>query len=308
MAPSAASAPLATKTIYPTGPAKGRSARRTPVGLLHGFTQNLGVLEPFGRLLAELAERRVVLVDLPGHGGSSGIVLDLDDCADLLAEMLEGSALVGYSLGGRLALTLARRHPRAMAAIAVVGFLVGVTGCLHEDGLADAADGFGGGRSREQTLAIMRDSRIGSYGATALILSLSARWLLIASLPSAYAAQYLVAAHVLCRWTALPLGRWLDPARSGRGDHPGEKGAGQGARLARLTGFGALLGGSLAAIGIVAAVLRRRCAAPALSAVGVTLLTGMYYRRRIGGITGDCFGATSQIAEIAVYLCGVCTL
>jgi adenosylcobinamide-GDP ribazoletransferase len=233
------------------------------------------------------------------------------NAGDALAGAAGYFPVVGLLIGGAAAglnRLLLPHLPRTVAAIAVVGFLVGVTGCLHEDGLADAADGFGGGRSREQTLAIMRDSRIGSYGATALILSLSARWLLIASLPSAYAAQYLVAAHVLCRWTALPLGRWLDPARSGRGDHPGEKGAGQGARLARLTGFGALLGGSLAAIGIVAAVLRRRCAAPALSAVGVTLLTGMYYRRRIGGITGDCFGATSQIAEIAVYLCGVCTL
>ncbi|MDA8209346.1 MAG: alpha/beta fold hydrolase [Actinomycetota bacterium] len=154
---------MATKTIYPTGPAKGRSARRTPVGLLHGFTQNLGVLEPFGRLLAELAERRVVLVDLPGHGGSSGIVLDLDECADLLAEMLEGSALVGYSLGGRLALTLARRHPRAMAAIAVVG---------ANPGLADPDD-------RAERLANDRRlaERLAAVGDPAQLRSFLASWL-----------------------------------------------------------------------------------------------------------------------------------
>lgn len=122
---------MATKTIYPAGPAKERSIRRTPVALLHGFTQNQGVLEPFGRLLAELAGRPVVLVDLPGHGGSSGIVLDLPGCADLLARRLAGSALVGYSLGGRITLTLAQRHPNAMAALAVIG---------ANPGLADPVD------------------------------------------------------------------------------------------------------------------------------------------------------------------------
>lgn len=236
------------------------------------------------------------------------------NAGDALARAAGFFPLVGLLIGGAAAALnrlLLFHLPRPVAAIAVLGFLVGVTGCLHEDGLADAADGFGGGWSREQALAIMRDSRIGSYGAAALTLSLSARWLLIASLPSADAARYLIAAHVLCRWTALPLGYWLPAARSAAdragGAQTGEKGAGQGALLAGRTGRGALLAGSLAAMGIAAAMLRRRSLGPLLGALGVTLLTGMYYRRRIGGVTGDCFGATNQIAEIAVYLCGVYT-
>ena len=108
-----------------------RSGLRTPVVVLHGFTQNQAVLEPFARLLAELTLRQVRLVDLPGHGGSAGVILDLGATADLVAEVAPGAALVGYSLGGRIGLTLAHRHPNALAALVVVG---------ANPGLADPAE------------------------------------------------------------------------------------------------------------------------------------------------------------------------
>ena len=76
-------------------------------------------------------------------------------------------------------------------------YLVLITGCLHEDGLADTADGFGGGWTKDQILLILKDSRIGSYGATALVLSLLARYLLLASLPLEHFAAYVISAHVL---------------------------------------------------------------------------------------------------------------
>lgn len=80
---------------------------------------------------------------------------------------------------------------------------------------------------------------------------------------------------------------------------------GQGARIARLTTSGGLVIGSLLTLAIVLALLRIRGLVPVVVTLAVTLLTGLYYKRRIGGITGDCFGATNQLTEIAVYLCGV---
>ena len=105
---------------------------------------------------------------------------------------------------------------RPLVAVILLVYLVLITGCLHEDGLADTADGFGGGRTKDQILAILKDSRIGSYGATALVLSLLARYLLLASLPLEHFAAYVISAHVLCRWSSLPLSYFLPPAREAR--------------------------------------------------------------------------------------------
>ena len=186
--------------------------------------------------------------------------------------------------------------PAAVAALGAVLFTTVVTGGLHEDGLADAADGFGGGWRREQVLEIFRDSRIGSYGAIAVAFSILSRTLLIAALPRALAVQYLVAAHVLCRWTVLPLGCVLPAARND---------SGQGARLARQISVLSLAMGSIFAIATAAYLLRASASTAVLAALAVTALSGLYYHRRIGGVTGDCFGATMQLTEIAVYFTGV---
>ena len=185
---------------------------------------------------------------------------------------------------------------RSLAALLVVAFFVLSTRGLHEDGLADAADGFGGGWNREQILTIMRDSRIGSFGAIALALSLLARFTLLSSLPANRFAPFVISAHVLCRWTTLPLSYFLPSARESEG---------QGARIAQKTSLGALLAGSGISLAIVAFVMRTTCWIPILAAAAVTLLSALYYGRRLGGVTGDCFGATNQLAEIAIYFCGV---
>ncbi len=223
---------------------------------------------------------------------------------DSLARAVKFFPIVGFLIGSGsvvLYLLFAPHLPLTIVALLVVIYLVAITGCLHEDGLTDSADGFGGGREREKVLAIMRDSRIGTYGATALVLSLLARVLLIASLPRVQAAGYLIAAPVLSRWTTLPLSFFLSPARKRSESHVD----GQGARIARLTTRGSLIIGSLFTLVIVFALLRMHALIPILGTLGVTLLTALYYNHRIGGITGDCFGATSQMTEIAVYLCGV---
>ena len=223
---------------------------------------------------------------------------------DSLARAVKFFPLVGLLIGsGSLLLysLLAPHLPLTIVALVIVVYLAAITGCLHEDGLADCADGFGGGWERERVLAIMRDSRIGAYGAAALALSLLARVLLIAALPRTQVAAYLLAAPVLSRWTTLPLSRFLPPAR----EPADARIDGQGARIARLTTQGSLIAGSLFTFAIVFALLRLRALVPLAATVGVTLVTGIYYKHRIGGITGDCFGATNQLAEIAVYLCGV---
>jgi adenosylcobinamide-GDP ribazoletransferase len=223
--------------------------------------------------------------------------------ADSLSRSVKFFPLVGVIVGGSAALLhmLVVPHlPGAIAALVVLVFLVAVTGCLQEDGLADVADGFGGGRDREQILAILRDSRIGSYGGVALALSLLSRVLLLSSIPITLVAPYLIAAHVLCRWTVLPLSYFLPPARP---ETP-EGADGQGARIAKLTSTGTLIGGTIFSLATAALLLRTRAIAPIIVVTVLTLITGSYYKRRIGGITGDCFGATIQLAEIGVYVCG----
>ena len=223
--------------------------------------------------------------------------------ADSLSRSVKFFPLVGVFVGGGAAvlhLLFALHLPRAIVALLVLLYLVLVTGCLHEDGLADAADGFGGGRNREQILLILRDSRIGSYGGIALTLSLLGRLLLLSSLPMEQVAHYLITAHVLCRWTTLPLSYFLPTART----QSAQQVDGQGARIARLTSTGTLVGGTFFSFAVATWLLGIHAIAPILSAILLTLVTGIYYKRRIGGVTGDCFGATNQLAEIGVYLCG----
>jgi adenosylcobinamide-GDP ribazoletransferase len=221
-----------------------------------------------------------------------------------LARAVKFFPIVGLLIGSGSVLLyrlLAPHLPLTIVALLVVIYLVAITGCLHEDGLADSVDAFGGGWERERVLEIMRDSRIGSYGAASLALSLLARVLLIASLPRVQVASYLIAAPVLSRWTTLPLSFFLSPAR----ERSETQVDGQGARIARLTSPTSLIVGSLFTFVIAFALLRIRALVPVLVSIGVTLITALYYKHRIGGVTGDCFGATNQLTEIAVYLCGV---
>lgn len=185
---------------------------------------------------------------------------------------------------------------RWVAALFTVLLLVLLTGGLHEDGLADVADAFGGASDREQVLHILKDSRIGSFGALALSFSVLARIFLIASLPPQRTFAFLTTAQVLCRWTALPLAAALPAARGP---------VGQGARLAGQVSPLSLCAGTLLSLALSVWLLRGASWQPWILAMAITGLSGIYYWRRIRGITGDCFGATSQLVEIAVYCCGV---
>ncbi len=207
-------------------------------------------------------------------------------------------ALLGLAAALPFLLALSLNEPPLVAAILGVAAAVTLTGALHEDGLADVADGFGGGFSRERKLEIMRDSRIGAYGATALMLSLGLRAACLAALAATpgRALLVLMAAGAVSRAACLAPLVVLPPARS--------DGAGQAASfltreeakpafvLALALAFLPALGGASVGACLAAALL---------AGLLVWGLCGLA-RTQIGGQTGDVAGAAQQAAEIAVLL------
>jgi adenosylcobinamide-GDP ribazoletransferase len=218
---------------------------------------------------------------------------------DSLSRAAKFFPLVGLVVGCGAALLqkmLLTHLSRPLIALVVLAYLMLITGCLHEDGLADTADGFGGGWGKDQILAILRDSRIGSYGAAALVMSVLTRYVLLVTLPIEHFAAFVISGQVLCRWSSLPLSYFLPSARQQDG---------LGARIAKLTSMPSLIFGSLFSFAVVGYELRWSAVAPVLAAGLVTALSGWFYWRKIRGVTGDCFGATNQLSEVAVYFCGV---
>jgi adenosylcobinamide-GDP ribazoletransferase len=219
--------------------------------------------------------------------------------ADALAESGRYFPIVGAIVGGgavAVDLLIGSRADRNVSIALILVYLVLVTGGLHEDALADAADGFGGGGTSHRVLAIMRDSHIGSFGALAIGCSLLARFAFLTSVPAARLHGVLISGQVLGRWATVPLARWLPPSRPEDG---------QGARMAQKTSTTALVIASVLAAVIVTLASGVEAVWMTAAACVVAGLTAAYYRRRIGGITGDCLGATCQVAECAVYLSGV---
>jgi adenosylcobinamide-GDP ribazoletransferase len=181
-------------------------------------------------------------------------------------------------------------------AIAAIALLVAVTGALHEDGLGDVADGLGGHQPKDRALAIMKDSRIGAYGALALVLSLLLRVSLLADLVAAGAAQAALALLVVAAasrgamawlWSSLP-----SASASGVAARVGQPGAPTGRIAAALGTVLLVLGGAVVA-GFAGAVL------PLLLGLLVLGQFRKFLIRRLGGQTGDCLGAAQQLTEIA---------
>jgi adenosylcobinamide-GDP ribazoletransferase len=204
-------------------------------------------------------------------------------------------ALVGGLAAGILYLATLIGLPGEAAAILALGGMIVLTGAIHEDGLADVADGFAGGRTREDRLRIMRDSRIGTYGALALIVSVAIRWAAITALlrhGAGTAAVALVVAGAASRLTPVLLMRLLAPAREdGLGATAGRP-EGMTVRIAVALSLLVLLllPGPAAGLAVIIVV--------ALAFASVAALA----RRRIGGHTGDVLGAGQQVTEMLVLL------
>ena len=227
----------------------------------------------------------------------------IDVPADKFKRVVPRWPLVGWLTSLMMALVLwviGRFVPLTVAWIAALGMRMLLTGCLHEDGLADFFDGFGGGTTRERRLAIMKDSHIGSYGVIALIVYVA----LMLQLPAVLPRETLILA-VLCGdcWSkccAAQLINFLPYART-------EETAKNKMVYERM-GLGDLLlcffFGLAPAFVIVFALklLPMRFLLLLLVPVVVLLLLQLLMRRKIQGYTGDCCGATFLICELAFYL------
>ena len=173
----------------------------------------------------------------------------------------------------------------------ITGLLL--TGVFHEDGLADSADGLGGGQSKEAKLAIMKDSRIGTYGATALVMALLFKFVLLMAIEPVGLA--LVVAHALSRTFAASLLASLPYVQSDATSKSKPLACQQNQADRTVLAF-------------IAVLLLLALPWPlALSVMGVTwaLRQGIIYqlRRLIGGYTGDTLGASQQMSELSIYLC-----
>jgi adenosylcobinamide-GDP ribazoletransferase len=210
--------------------------------------------------------------------------------------------LVGAVAAGVFVLALQGLPALAAALLSMVATVL-LTGAFHEDGLADVADGLGGSADRARALEIMKDSRIGAFGAIALVLALGLKAALLAALaaPGASAVAIAVAvaaAHVLSRLAPLFLIRWLP--------YVGEAGASKAKPLADAIGGGALLVGVLWSLPAIALLLwaqgPARTLALALACALAALAMARLFKRRLQGFTGDGLGATQQVCELAIYL------
>jgi adenosylcobinamide-GDP ribazoletransferase len=210
-------------------------------------------------------------------------------------------AAVGLAGGLILAVTAFLGLPPLLRAGLATAALVAMTGALHEDGLADLADGFGGGSTRERKLEIMRESRIGAYGAAALALALILRvGALAASLQGSFwrAALSLILVAAVSRAAALMPLALLAPARA---DGAGAAAGGlDGNALAAAWGSALVIALALGLIALGAAHALLAALASAAGGLGVVALA----RRALGGQTGDVAGAAQQCAEIAAW-CGL---
>jgi adenosylcobinamide-GDP ribazoletransferase len=192
--------------------------------------------------------------------------------------------------------------PVSLAIIAGMAATLLVTGAFHEDGFADAVDGFGGGWEKTRVLEIMKDSRIGSFGAIAIALLLLAKYSALAEIDAGgeppLLACALVAGHALSRFASTSLLYALDYVR--------EDETAKSKPLARRLSAGEM--GVAALFGLAPCLLLsgpQLLVAIALVAV-VTLLAARYFVRRIGGYTGDCLGAAQQATELAFYVGLLC--
>ncbi|MDR1937283.1 MAG: adenosylcobinamide-GDP ribazoletransferase [Tannerellaceae bacterium] len=205
--------------------------------------------------------------------------------------------LTGWLTGGLMAAVLwlaAQALPFPAAALVAMAFRTGLTGALHEDGLADFLDGFGGGKTREQTLAIMKDSGVGTYGVAGLILYFLLLWSLLSSFSLPVACGVVVSADAWSKSVAAQLSNLLPYAR--------KEAESKSLTVYERMSWRAILFSFLC--GLLPLLL---FLPPALWAAGlfppvVFLFLCRTMKKRLQGYTGDCCGATFLLCELAFYL------
>jgi adenosylcobinamide-GDP ribazoletransferase len=246
------------------------------------------------RLVADLTTSVVFCTRLPiAQRGPEAGAVERASWAFPLAGALVGTfgGLI-YWIAHRLGVP-----PSLAAGLALIATLV-LTGALHEDGLADTADGFGGGNGREAKLAIMHDSRIGTYGTCALVSSIVLRWSAVAAIARPHAVVLaLFCSHAAARAILPAFMLLVPPARKDGLSFNAGRPAWESSAIAVIFGLIALA----VALGPAAAI-----AVLLLLAAGVG--TAWLSMRQIGGQTGDVLGALEQVAESLILLVAVAAL
>lgn len=233
-----------------------------------------------------LALRFLTVVPVPGREAEGPAALGRAAWWFPVVGLMLGGALAGL---GRLVDAL---WPPVVGAALLVTVWKAVTGGIHLDGLADSLDGLAG-RDAARRLAIMRDSRIGVFGAAGLILLLLLAVTALAGLAASIRLRVLVLAPLIGRVTPLLAGAWLAPATPGQG-----LGAAFAAGLSPWAGpVHAVVAGALAAW-----LLGGWGVAVAAAAWGGALLAAAFVARRLGGLTGDVLGAVVELAELGALL------
>jgi adenosylcobinamide-GDP ribazoletransferase len=254
-----------------------------------GFSQ-MNYVELLGRIVADIkvAVSLATIVPVgPAKSLHDGEIAQASWALPVAGLLVGLPGAVVYAIAHRVGL------PAEPAAVLALAATVLVTGAIHEDGLADTLDGLGGGKSRDSRLEIMRDSRIGTYGACALVISITLRWSALATIaePAAVATALLMA-HAAAR-AALPVFMWLIPPARPDGLSAGAgQPSPQSAIMAVSLGILCLvigLGPGKAIMGLI------------LLSIGA-LIWGVIATRQIGGQTGDILGALEQAGEIAILL------
>jgi adenosylcobinamide-GDP ribazoletransferase len=203
--------------------------------------------------------------------------------------------LIGWLVGGSCGLVFYLADwlwPQTTAVMLALIAGILLTGALHEDGFADVCDGFGGGMNKARVLEIMKDSHIGVYGVIGLLLLLSLKASLLIEMPAAAVPWVLLAGHSVSRLSPLLLMQRYQYARE---HHSKASGAVYKPNFNELVFAVAIALLPLALLPVLSALTL----IPALLA---TLLLGHYFYRCIGGYTGDCLGASQQVAETVFYL------
>jgi adenosylcobinamide-GDP ribazoletransferase len=209
--------------------------------------------------------------------------------------------LVGLMVGGVGALAYLaalRVFPAGVAVLLSMAATLLLTGAFHEDGLADSVDAFGGAYTREDALRIMHDSRIGAFGAIALVVALALKWQTLASFGARDASRVawlMIAAHAASRTVAISFLVTLDYVRAeGKAKPVAQRMSGAAFGLAAVVGLPWLFWPDWRLGGVMLAAL-----------AALRFMLGRYFVRRIGGFTGDCLGFAQQIFELAIYLIGL---
>ncbi len=188
--------------------------------------------------------------------------------------------------------------PAPVAAVLATAATIYITGAFHEDGFADTCDGLGGGMTRERVLEIMKDSRVGAYGAIGVVCMLGTKVTTLAMLPAAGAIAALLLAHPLSRLCATSLIWRMEYARAeGKAKPLAERMTTLEFCIAVLTVV--LLAALLLAAGALTA---QALIAALVASVLATWWLARKFNRRIGGYTGDCLGAVQQLAEAVAYI------